>query len=697
MSEIYNGANPAELHPARTLPVGESRPLTVAEYAQINSNLAVANALPTQTSAQYSFLAAFDGTGNDRANIKISGNVDDTVVARMERLVATSGSPNAGSHYEKGVGTDGFFSRYVAGSILPTEEANAQAHRMYDALLIQAKTWAEQSDGNINIDIAAMGFSRGCTALLAFGKLLDDYGIPDIRSRITVEVPGRVDGTWETEVRYSSPPLVPPGAKLQALMIDPVGTGVKNLSRLTDNFSRLHVDYASNEYRRTFAAMSFSNPRNPDPRVTMRFWPGAHSDLVGAYSFNGISGAYGTFARRVLLSMGTPVSELPNGYEYIPETARVHDSAVGIHTHSWVPERPMTEHWSLKFSKEKPASEFPQIHPSLDELVGGLPIPEEWSASDKGPESTVVDSGTLPSANAGEVDNFGPPLDPGAPWPPFIDPIGAAAPPEGTPPHASSSGNEVPASATPQRPPGWSIADAGSNVWTDGGPFNSYGEGAGTPTYKAPPTIDDLIPDFLPEAGNAAPDATVNQAPSVEAIHNHPSLDDLNGSSTTPREWDGPREEPQPGTTNSSPPPTSNAGQGDSFGPPVDIGTPQPPFTEVPDHAPPAGQAPSAPAPAPISNDEVRTPSTPEQPPARVGDTGGGVIPRGNPNNPYGYTPDFTEPESAPASNGSVQAPASEGEAPTAIAPARPLTPAEVAGRNAQTAASTFTTMLSTL
>ncbi|WP_354443570.1 Ig-like domain-containing protein [Ottowia thiooxydans] len=168
---------------------------------------------------------------------------------------------------------------------------------------------------------------------------------------------------------------------------------------------------------------------------------------------------------------------------------------------------------------------------------------------------------------------------------------------------------------TPHRPPGWSIADAGSNVWTDGGPHNSYGEIADSSNYKAPPSINDLIPDFVPEATNASP----------------------------------------------------------------------------------AGQAPSAPAPALIPTDETPAPSAPEQSPTLPGETGWSGIPRGNLNNPYGYTPDFTEPEAAAGSTESAQAPAPEGQAPTAVAPARPLTREEIAGRNAQTAASTFTTMLSTL
>ncbi|WP_036595964.1 Ig-like domain-containing protein [Ottowia thiooxydans] len=505
-----------------------------------------------------------------------------------------------------------------------------------------------------------MSFSRGGPALLFFAELLDKQGIPDPRTAYTVEVPGRVDGVWVQETHYSGY-LVPPGAKLSALMVDPVASGVVGVPRLPNNILRLHVDYAGNEPRTFFAPMSFSDPRNPDPRVTETWWPGAHSTFMAAYEKTGVSAAYDIHARHVLFSMGVPTGAIPAKNAYLPETALVHDSAVGLFTSTWAPTRRPTEHWALTSFQKKPKPGIEQDHPTVDELTGTSPSLAEGVTPVETPESVSADSGPLPTADMGQVDTFGPPLNPGTPWPPFTEASPSSAPAiEASTTQTSESNTEAPATTASEDPAHWVIADSGTSVLTDGGPLNSYGDHTDSSTYKAPPTINDLIPDFVPEAGS--------------------------GSSSTPQEWADPQEAPQPEMADSGPLPATNVGPVDSFGPPIGTGAPQPSFTDVPEHTPPTGQAPSPPA--LISADAAPTPSTPEQPPAPAGGTSWGLIPRENLNNPYGYTPDFTEPEAAPAS---------EGQAFTAIAPAKPLTPAELAGRNAQTAASTFTTMLSTL
>ncbi len=335
----------------RPYPIGSSRPLTEHEHAQILENLNRSASLPIKTQAKFQFHAAFDGTGNERGNTALSGNVDDTGVALIEKWLKQNESDRFSSHYVAGVGTGNIISRYIAATILPTGEAVDQAVKMYDFLVKKATTWAEKSNEDIDINITSMAFSRGCAAFLFFADLLDKHGIPDPRSAYVVEVPGPADGTWVEEIRYARQ-LVAPGVKLSAILVDPVETGVFGLPRLPDNVERLHVDYAIHEHRHHFRVMSFSNPKNPDPRVTTSHWAGAHSTLMGAYDINGVSAAYLSHARHVLMSMGTHVPEIPKKYSFIPETARVHDSAIGLQAGSWVPQRPTVAYWSKKYDAD---------------------------------------------------------------------------------------------------------------------------------------------------------------------------------------------------------------------------------------------------------------------------------------------------------------------------------------------------------
>ncbi|MBY4596852.1 DUF2235 domain-containing protein, partial [bacterium BD-1] len=405
MPEIYPDQE-SQIKPSERIdPPGTSRPLTLQEHSIVTKNLDRADALPIKTPSKFHFHGSFDGTWNVRGNPDYSGSVGDTGVSVLGELIGRDNNPNVASIYASGVGSNGLISKYIASSLLPTGEVNNQALHVFQRLVEKANDWASKSPDNLDINITAMGFSRGCAAVIAFAELLNRNGIPDLSSEYTVEVPGHADGTWVEEVRYSRN-LIPPGVKLSAIMADPVATGVLGLPRLPENIENLHADYALHEGRYFFGAMKFSNPKNPDPAVTESFWPGAHSTLMGAYERNGVSAAYLTHARRVLMSMGVPVPEIPTDYIFNPDAAMVHTTASGLQADPRVYERGMTPYWSKKFDCEKQTDNIEEQF-NTSEQQGARPNENENTTENLAEDIQFADAGRGMQTDAGSITGYG--------------------------------------------------------------------------------------------------------------------------------------------------------------------------------------------------------------------------------------------------------------------------------------------------
>jgi hypothetical protein len=108
------------------------RPLTSSELqsAVTQSNQIAAAATRTVTGNQFVFLAAFDGTRNNRADLILSGSPKSTNVAQIEEQLQQGniGNPNFASKYYVGVGT-GSPLDWTAG--IPTGEIVARAEQAY--------------------------------------------------------------------------------------------------------------------------------------------------------------------------------------------------------------------------------------------------------------------------------------------------------------------------------------------------------------------------------------------------------------------------------------------------------------------------------------------------------------------------------------------------------------------------------------
>lgn len=235
---------------------------------------------------EYLYIAAFDGTGNDK--FKDPGH--ETNVAKIsdqiDRLVKSENS-RIGGGYISGPGTqDNVFKRTLDGILGFSYDARAE--QMYSLLSGQARTWIH-ADPQAQIRVAGVCFSRGCEELAAFARMIDERGIQDPTGATYAR---NADGLV-THAEYTRPALVAPGQVAQAvLLFDPVGTGTpeQRLDRRLPPTVISGVQLNAMDERRS----AFKLDRIIDPGVTAdgRFLgvnlTGAHCDIGRCYSRDGL-------------------------------------------------------------------------------------------------------------------------------------------------------------------------------------------------------------------------------------------------------------------------------------------------------------------------------------------------------------------------------------------------------------------------
>lgn len=129
-----------------------------AQAAQIGSS----NTL-TIPSSKFVFAAFFDGTNNNRDNLKVSGDKQSTSVAVLEEMVRLGGASNIQSLYYPGPGTPGTIpgSSFIPSAF--TAQIRATAEQAYKNFAEQARDWLDANPtetwGQV-LSLAAKGKTR---------------------------------------------------------------------------------------------------------------------------------------------------------------------------------------------------------------------------------------------------------------------------------------------------------------------------------------------------------------------------------------------------------------------------------------------------------------------------------------------------------------------------------------------------------
>lgn len=241
---------------------------------------------------KFTFFASFDGTNNDKSNLKLSGDEFSTSVAQLDVQAgqAAERNPNIRANYYPGVGTGGDQGGLSNAALFPTSAVNSAAEKAYVEFSDAAISYLKENTGATLADISAAttGFSRGCATAIRFAQLVNERGLvgPD----------GNV--------------IAPPGSIpiTGMALIDPVARFVEGPMHIPPNVQgQVLTVMAEHENRSDFRPLYYGD----DPRVTTVSHPGNHVGVGGGYDRHGtaanvLEGVTGYFQKRGIALADVP-------------------------------------------------------------------------------------------------------------------------------------------------------------------------------------------------------------------------------------------------------------------------------------------------------------------------------------------------------------------------------------------------------
>lgn len=239
------------------------------------------------------YVAAFDGTGNDKVNDPEHETNIGLISDQIETL-NRAGNNRISGGYVEGPGTQHDpLACAIDGARGYTVDERAEF--IYRKLIDQVKQWRHE-DSDVQVRVAVTGFSRGGEEAALFARLVDERGIQDPSgAKYTFGSHGQIK-----HVEYTKPPLVAPGQIAQAVaLFDPVGTGhAMHEDRRLPPSVISGIQFTSiDEHRALFQSDRIIDPGiTPDGRFAGVYVPGAHSDVGGGYHRDGLSIRTGNMA-----------------------------------------------------------------------------------------------------------------------------------------------------------------------------------------------------------------------------------------------------------------------------------------------------------------------------------------------------------------------------------------------------------------
>lgn len=273
------------------------------------------------------YIAAFDGTGNDRSNPDMGPKTNVAMIHEQILNLQKHGEQQVGTGYVAGPGTQtGLFGGGLRDKISGSTY-NQRLEEMYFQFVSQAEKWIK-NDPKAEIRIVDLGFSRGAEQAAGFARMVDERGIwnPD-----GMKVVRGKDGMIQS-LTPSKPALVARGRTAQALaLFDPVGTGEpyrhdrRPPPSVISGFQINAEDEARDQFLSTHILDAGRTHGDRFQRVLM---PGAHSDQGGGYVQDGLPHISGNLMIDYLnaLSDKPYLTKLP----LHPALERIHRSEEGL-------------------------------------------------------------------------------------------------------------------------------------------------------------------------------------------------------------------------------------------------------------------------------------------------------------------------------------------------------------------------------
>lgn len=279
------------------------------------------------TEHKHVFVASFDGTWNDRENLR-DGEAS-TNPAVLEAELSKLYNSHLDGQYYNGVGTrENGLMRVLNGMTGGGSEQRAE--QAFKDFQHKAQDWLK-ADPEAQIQVFAMGFSRGAASARHFLNLVDERGVPaDDGRKQKVEDPYTDSPRPNSKiVQVYDHFLRQPGTVTSsALLYDTVATGQEQILKLGIPSSTHYVVHltSQDENRKAFPLMSLS-AKSPDLADAARFMtlalPGVHSDIGGGYN-EGVSKLAEYLGSQVLYRFGFEIEPGPAPWSALAEGQHRH-------------------------------------------------------------------------------------------------------------------------------------------------------------------------------------------------------------------------------------------------------------------------------------------------------------------------------------------------------------------------------------
>jgi hypothetical protein len=177
----------------------------------------------------------------------------------------------------------------------PRLDFTEKLEKMYGQLAAQSVIWLK-ADPSAEIIVVSLGFSLGAQQSAAFARLVHERGLQEPKGKSESK-----DRSGIAKIEFTEPALVKPGVTFQAVgLFDPVGIVQYDLNLPVSVVSGIQIT-AKHEHRDLFASLSIIKQGMSENKqllgVTL---PGAHADVGGGYSLNGLSIRSGNLMRSFL-------------------------------------------------------------------------------------------------------------------------------------------------------------------------------------------------------------------------------------------------------------------------------------------------------------------------------------------------------------------------------------------------------------
>lgn len=280
---------------------------------------------------KYVFVASFDGTWNDRENLRPGEAM--TNPALLEKELSKLYSERLDGHYYNGVGTrENTLLKVLNG--MTGQGSEERAEHAFKDFQNKSLEWLK-ADPEAQIHVVAIGFSRGAASARHFLNLVEERGVPADGGHKYVEdnpySESQLDNkTFQVYDKFKRPPGT---VTSSALLYDTVATGQEDVLKMGIPASTSFVVHLTShdEDRHSFPLTSIDG-KSPDPANASRLLtielPGVHSDIGGGYQ-EGVAKLGHYLGDQVLYRLGFEIEPGHVPLEALEEGRHQHHPTVG--------------------------------------------------------------------------------------------------------------------------------------------------------------------------------------------------------------------------------------------------------------------------------------------------------------------------------------------------------------------------------